>query len=218
MESPHRFFFMRSVVFFVLIFVLGGVWVYRIATTEPEPISLPIVTEPLPNETSHLEAVIGEAFTKGGVTITVLDVIEDSRCPSDVVCVWQGTLKVRVLLESGLGSGEQVFELGQPITTEAEEVVLEEVLPVPNAGEEIPQSAYSFRFSVKARNSHIPVLEVPVQSRFDNKIVYTTDQSADVTLLREHCLQEGGIFNACGSPCASDEEMCIAVCAFTCDF
>ena len=42
------------------------------------------------------------------------------------------------------------------------------------------------------------VLDVSIENSFEDKIVY-------------------GFFNECGSPCPSDAEICIAVCAFTCE-
>lgn len=57
----------------------------------------------------------------------------------------------------------------------------------------------------------------PIADRFDDKIVYTTDLSADVDVLKAHCKEEGGLFNECGSPCPTHEDMCVSVCAYTCE-
>ncbi len=58
----------------------------------------------------------------------------------------------------------------------------------------------------------------PIQRVFPNKIVYTTDMSADQDLLKKHCEQQNGFFNECGSVCDdSSSGVCIAVCAFTCE-
>lgn len=66
-------------------------------------------------------------------------------------------------------------------------------------------------------NGPKPVAEVPIQARFEDKIVYTTDQSVDREMLARHCQTEGGSFNECGSACAKDAEVCAETCAFTCE-
>lgn len=54
--------------------------------------SMPPVTE----KTMELMSDRSDSFrnTEGEITVKVLE-IEDSRCPSDVICVWQGIAKVR---------------------------------------------------------------------------------------------------------------------------
>lgn len=85
------------------------------------------------------------------VHIIPLKILEDSRCPTDVVCIQAGTVRLRARLISGLGEAIQEFTLGEPITTEAEEVLLEEVSPVPKAGVPIADSAYKFTFQIRKR-------------------------------------------------------------------
>lgn len=98
-----------------------------------------------------LEARLGKEVSGLGVRITPLEVMGDSRCPVDVQCIWAGTVKVRARLVSGLGEAMQEFELGKPITTEAETITLSEVLPVPKAGVKIKDSEYVFTFEVAKR-------------------------------------------------------------------
>lgn len=59
---------------------------------------------------------------------------------------------------------------------------------------------------------------IPIEARFNDKIVYTTIQSVNKQPLRLHCNTNGGVFNECGSSCGSKDEPCITVCAFTCEF
>lgn len=94
---------------------------------------------------------LDETKTLLDVVVTPLEVVEDSRCPIDVVCVWEGTVKLRAMLGSGLGTAEQVFELGQPVTTEAEEVTLILVEPFPQSESSLTESEYVFHFSVTKR-------------------------------------------------------------------
>lgn len=58
---------------------------------------------------------------------------------------------------------------------------------------------------------------IQLQAKFADKVVYTADQSVDVEPLKQDCARRGGTFNNCGSPCTTDAEVCVEVCAFTCE-
>ena len=62
---------------------------------------------------------VGEKTSILGVTIQVSELVEDSRCPADVQCVWAGRVKVHTTITSGLGTAEYVFEDLKSLTTEA---------------------------------------------------------------------------------------------------
>jgi hypothetical protein len=98
-----------------------------------------------------LEARIGQEVSGLGVRIIPMELLEDSRCPVDVVCIQAGTVRVRALLIGGLGEANQEFRLNQPITTETEEITLIQVMPQPLAGIETEDSAYVFRFEISKR-------------------------------------------------------------------
>lgn len=59
---------------------------------------------------------------------------------------------------------------------------------------------------------------IPVLAQYEDKIVYTTDLSVNKDILIENCSGLGGEFDTCGTPCAPNEEVCTAVCSYTCDF
>jgi len=52
---------------------------------------------------------------------------------------------------SGLGEADQVFTIGEPITTEAEEVALVKVAPVPVSTSTIKDADYRFVFKIQER-------------------------------------------------------------------
>jgi len=54
---------------------------------------------------------LGETFDVGGIRITPLAVLEDSRCPEGVQCIQAGTVRVKTRLEYGRASKEVVYEL-----------------------------------------------------------------------------------------------------------
>ncbi len=104
------------------------------------------------DQRAYLDASFGETVAAYGARVTPEELLEDSRCPSDVECVWAGTVRVRAVLESGLGRAPQEFVLGTPITTEAETITLVRVEPYPvSAGEAIAQEAYRFYFEITKR-------------------------------------------------------------------
>ena len=49
------------------------------------------------------------SHASGSITVTFVEVREDSRCPADAVCVWAG--QVKVLLEVAYGTETQQYTL-----------------------------------------------------------------------------------------------------------
>lgn len=94
---------------------------------------------------------LGQKMTALNVSVTPIEVLEDSRCPQDVQCVWAGTVRIKALVESALGSDEATLEMATPLTTEAEEVVLAEVSPAKTVDTDIPASSYRFTFTITKR-------------------------------------------------------------------
>jgi hypothetical protein len=103
------------------------------------------------SRTVSVETRIGKEVSGLGARITPLAIVEDSRCPIDVMCIQAGTVRVRALLSSGLGEATQEFKLGQTITTEAERVTLTEVFPQRMAGTMVRDGEYVFQFEIAKR-------------------------------------------------------------------
>lgn len=59
-----------------------------------------------------VEVRLGETARLGDVSVRPIAVVEDSRCPGDVQCVWAGRLRLRAAV-SRLGETELI--LGQPL-------------------------------------------------------------------------------------------------------
>jgi len=57
-------------------------------------------------------AHLNEEVQIGDLRVRPLEVLEDSRCPPDVSCVWAGRVRLRVAVS---GVGEPVMEIGQPV-------------------------------------------------------------------------------------------------------
>ncbi len=63
----------------------------------------------------------------GGLTVTPLEVLEDSRCPANVDCVWAGQVRLRV----NISGAEAELISDQPLATPNGTIVLAVVRPYP---------------------------------------------------------------------------------------
>jgi hypothetical protein len=122
----------------------------------PEASSTPVGQKPgsqaTPALSGTVELAIGQTGKIGNVSITPREVVEDSRCPTDVQCIQAGRIRVLVTLSSGLGSGDQIFLLGEPVTTEAEAVTFVSVKPATKVSTvKLRPSDYRFTFRVDSR-------------------------------------------------------------------
>ena len=107
--------------------------------------------KPTTPQSKIVEVSIGKSAAALDVAVLPLEVLEDSRCPKGVECVWAGTVRLKARLTSGLGASTTEFTLGTPVTTEAEKVTLIEVRPAPTAGVTITPATYVFVFKIEKR-------------------------------------------------------------------
>lgn len=98
-----------------------------------------------------VEALLGQSVEALGEIITPKKVIEDSRCASDVQCIWAGTVRVDGTVRGGMGEGTLTFELDKMNTTEVNEITLVDVKPYPLSTHEIRADEYIFTFVVTRR-------------------------------------------------------------------
>ena len=66
-----------------------------------------------------IETRINQGGSALDVEVVPLAVLEDSRCPIDVVCIQAGTVRVQARIRGELGQSTATLELNQPTTTEA---------------------------------------------------------------------------------------------------
>ncbi len=141
-------------------FVLGAIVIFgglafgvsRISTQSPsENISASSTPTQTGGESSIGIARINQGFSALGVKVTPTEILEDSRCPRDVQCIQAGTVRVKVTLESGLGTANEIFTLDKAITTEAEQITLIAVAPDPIASVARKPSDYVLTFKVEKR-------------------------------------------------------------------
>jgi hypothetical protein len=88
-------------------------------------------------------AHIGETVRVHGVRVTPLRVLEDSRCPQNVRCIWAGQVRLAVRI----GGAIRELTLGQPVAVSAGRLQLSAVAPeIRSVGHKIPPRAYRFGF------------------------------------------------------------------------
>lgn len=92
-------------------------------------------------------ARFSETVQVDGPQVTPVGLLEDSRCPKDVQCVWAG--QVRISAKVHLGSGTETHELtlGQPIQVADGKLTLVEVQPEAISGRNIYPEEYRFGFT-----------------------------------------------------------------------
>lgn len=95
-----------------------------------------------PKGDSVAYARFGETVSVGPVRVTPLTLLEDSRCPQGVQCVWAG----RVRVTARLNADTRELTSGQPIAVSGGSLTLIEVQPVRRAGVTIAPRDYRFGF------------------------------------------------------------------------
>lgn len=74
---------------------------------------------------------LGQMTYVDGPRVRVDEVIEDSRCPSDVLCVWAGRLIVRATVFGGGWEKQIRMTLGEPVQVADGALTLVGATPVP---------------------------------------------------------------------------------------
>lgn len=94
------------------------------------------------------EVAYGESVTlPDGAVIEFVEVVEESRCPADATCIWQGRAVVAFELD---GQRFKVAFLGEPASVEVGEytVTVHEVQPYPLASQPADDAEYVVTVSV----------------------------------------------------------------------
>ncbi len=93
-------------------------------------------------------AGVGEVATVGGLRIRPVELLEDSRCPASVQCVWAGQVRVLVDVTRGDGAHQRRdLTLGQPQNIDWGMLTLADVQPPKLAPGTTDPRAYRFTFA-----------------------------------------------------------------------
>ncbi len=93
-------------------------------------------------------APLGEVANLDGITVRPLEVIEDSRCPALVRCVWAGRVRIRADVS---GAGTRELTLGEPAAVSGGTLTLVDVRPGKRVPGAIPPRDYQFTFTFQRR-------------------------------------------------------------------
>jgi hypothetical protein len=87
-----------------------------------------------------------------GVMIAPIEVVEDSRCPTEenIKCIQAGTVRVRTKITNQNGERIVVFSIGQAVISKTERIILTQVLPEARAAVPIVPNEYRFVFEITA--------------------------------------------------------------------
>ncbi len=101
-------------------------------------------------------AILKTSFESGanspyGVGIVPKKMIQDSRCPKNVDCYWQGTVIVEAEITSGRADVNEIhnFELHKTLISSGAEITLIDVKPERLNVDSIALDAYEFTFEIK---------------------------------------------------------------------
>jgi hypothetical protein len=97
-----------------------------------------------PAEAASSTAVtrLGETVRLGPIRVTPVSIVEDSRCPRMVSCVWRGRLRIRAVVQ---GRGPVTLDDGVPLAVAGGRLTLLDAVPLSQHGEVPPPRAYRFR-------------------------------------------------------------------------
>lgn len=93
----------------------------------------------------------GETITFPDITVTLLRITEDSRCPSDVTCIWAGTLKAEFQI---VVSGKQsitTIELGKSEDINNVTLMFISASPYPKSTNQIAPNEYHLTLSAQKK-------------------------------------------------------------------
>lgn len=93
------------------------------------------------------DVALGQKAYVDGPLVQPVEVIEDSRCPMNMRCVWAGRVRVKMIWIRGNGK-KQPFEatLGEPVPLADGQFTLESVRPEKRTDIALKPSDYRFSF------------------------------------------------------------------------
>ena len=104
------------------------------------------ITPAASGQTGLVYARMGETVRSGGPTVTPITLIEDSRCPRGVQCVWAGRVRISATISTPTMKLTRELTLGEPFAVADGTLTLAEVQPVKRKDAAIRPRDYRFGF------------------------------------------------------------------------
>lgn len=99
--------------------------------------------------TKLVTAALGQGASALDATVTPLEVVEDSRCPSGANCIVAGRVRVKVRVQTVERADEAVLAVGETVRHGGLSVTLTNVTPYPQPNVPIAPNQYRFTFAVQ---------------------------------------------------------------------
>ena len=106
----------------------------------------PSTSASLPDVSGLTSARMGETVHVGGPRVTPLKLIEDSRCPQGVQCVWAGRVRISATISTPTMKLTRELTLGEPFAVADGMLTLAEVGPSKARDTAIAAIDYRFGF------------------------------------------------------------------------
>jgi hypothetical protein len=92
--------------------------------------------------------VLNQSIMQNGVTIIPLEVLDDSRCPVDVSCVWTGAVTIRASVQDDTTQEVVNIVEKEQFLFGDKYILLEDVYPLPSPTEKISPNDYIFKIRI----------------------------------------------------------------------
>jgi hypothetical protein len=130
----------KAIIFMIMLFAVSG-----FAQTKSKNVKL--------SKEFALNASQKAVIKSNKLNIEFVKVLEDSRCPVGVDCVWAGNAKVQIKISKGKAAA-QTFEMNtglapKTITFDGYKIELLTLNPAPNTDTEMAKRKYTASFIVK---------------------------------------------------------------------
>jgi hypothetical protein len=103
-------------------------------------------TTPAPDSDGVVWARLNQRAYVDGPYVTPLEVLEDSRCPSDVQCIWAGRLRISARIELGSRTETRELTQGEPVQLADGTLELYSGTPHPKTDQPVDPEDYRFGF------------------------------------------------------------------------
>ena len=216
---------------FTIVVVFGAIFLGLRATKTEAPTG-PI--DQMPSEENSggrvmapedLSLKVGESGTAlGGLTLTLNEVVNDYRCPTDVVCIEAGAVNTNITISTDLKTETLNYSSdGVPMEFEGYAISIAGVTPNTHSGKTITQGEYLVTYHVESAFTNV-VDTVPVGDNGSqcSAMGGTWDSTFHECLGigANSCQEIGGVWNECASACRNDPsvEVCTMQCVQVCEF
>ena len=129
--------------------IVGATALIAACGVEPDVESVPNVS--VVGDTTFLELPIGRPANNGVISVTFEGVMEDSRCPAGVQCVWEGNASIRLTLASDGDSRLSILNSAlqpQRVSFLGYTIGYSSLHPYPESTDRVDPSEYVARISI----------------------------------------------------------------------